>query len=98
MNDFKKLKAPIETTKHAYKGWYVCIEHKRGSASAWLTTTGQVTSSKDNMSILFFLTELEALEASFKYYHRHGKVYPYAHGTIVIGTMDINESQVMEFE
>lgn len=93
MSDFKELKIP----QKCWRGWYIATEE---NPFAWLDINGDITSpliDLMDLDILFFGDEIEAHEAAYSYYHKHGRVYPFEGETIIIGTMEIG-SQIMEFE
>lgn len=101
MKPFRKLKAPQETTMSAFAptGWYIAAKPMANTHAAWLATTGEVTSSRDDMAILFYGTELEAYGAASTYYARHSMYYPHSPALVDMlhyGT-STDGSQVMEF-
>ena len=64
MSKFRELNLPEDGSS----GWYISTKEGR---TAWLTIHGDLTSHTDQMHILFFDTEGEALQARADYYRIH---------------------------
>lgn len=66
----------------------------------WLSVHGEIEVPNGTSLNIYFTTVLEALEASYDYYSKHGEQYQHAATTITLGTVERNDgdgSQTMEF-